>query len=440
MRKKNIKGTGQKLYKKAKNLIPGGTMLLSKRPEMFLPDLWPSYYSKAKKQYVWDLDNNKYLDMSIMAIGTNILGYANKHVDNAVIKNIRKSNMSTFNCPEEVKLAEKLLELDNWAQMVRFAKTGGEANAIAIRIARASSGKSKVAICGYHGWHDWYLSLNHTKDNELENHLLPNLSISGVPSELKNTNYSFLYNDFNSFKKLIDKHDIGTVKMEVERSNPPKDNFLERIRETCTKKGIVLIFDECTSGFRQTSSGLYKKYNVIPDMVIYGKALGNGYPITAILGKKEDESAQKTFISSTFWTERSGVTAALETLKIMKSEKSWEIITEIGKKFQKGLKDCAKNNKISLSINGIPALTSFNINSKSKQLYKTLITKKLLDKNILASNLFYPCIYHKNSDLKRFFDCLDDVFSKIYFFENGRDNIENYLNSPIAHDSFKRLN
>ena len=147
--------TGQNLYKKAKKLIPGGTMLLSKRPEMFLPEKWPSYYSKASGCNVWDLDDNKFLDMTIMGIGTNSLGYANNEVDSVVRKVIDMGNMSTLNCPEEVKLAEKLIEINPWADMVRFARSGGEANSIAIRIARVASGRDKIAICGYHGWHDW---------------------------------------------------------------------------------------------------------------------------------------------------------------------------------------------------------------------------------------------------------------------------------------------
>lgn len=151
MTKKNL--TGQNLYKKAKTLIPGGTMLLSKRPEMFLPENWPAYYSKAKGCTVWDLDHRKYTDM-IMGIGPSALGYANKEVDQAVSEAILDGNMSTFNCPEEVYLAERLVALHQWADMVRFARTGGEANAIAIRIARAASQKDNIAVCGYHGWQD----------------------------------------------------------------------------------------------------------------------------------------------------------------------------------------------------------------------------------------------------------------------------------------------
>ncbi|SVC21393.1 uncharacterized protein METZ01_LOCUS274247, partial [marine metagenome] len=184
---------GKLLWKRAKKIIPGGNMLLSKRSEMFLPEKWPSYYSKSKGCKVWDLDGREYTDMSIMGVGTNILGYCNEEVDRSVIEAVNRGNMSTFNCPEEVYLSENLVELHPWADMVRLARTGGEANAMAIRIARAASGKDKVAICGYHGWHDWYLSANLTGNNNLGNHLLPGLEPKGVPKELKGTVFPFNY-------------------------------------------------------------------------------------------------------------------------------------------------------------------------------------------------------------------------------------------------------
>ena len=330
-------GKGQELYQKAKTLIPGGTMLLSKRPEMFLPDQWPSYFSKAKGCKVWDLDGNELTDMCIMGIGTNTLGYGNDEVDNAVMETVKKGNMSTLSCPEEVFLAEKLIEINPWADMVRFARSGGEANSIAIRIARAASGKDQVAICGYHGWHDWYLSANHNGGNDLSNHLIPGLSPLGVPKNLKNTVFPFHYNNYEELESIVEKNEIGVIKMEVLRNFGPENNFLHKVRELANKKNIVLIFDECTSGFRETFGGIYKKFDVEPDMVMYGKTIGNGYALTAVVGRRSVmEAAQTTFISSTFWTERIGPTAALATLKVMERVRSWEIITDIGKSVQHG--------------------------------------------------------------------------------------------------------
>ena len=320
-------GKGQKLYKRAKKIIPGGNMLLSKRPEMFLPDFWPSYYSKSKGCNVWDLDNNKFIDLSIMGIGTNILGYGNDKVDAAVLETVNNGNMSTLNCPEEVHLAERLVEINPWADMVRFARSGGEANAIAVRIARAASSKDNVAICGYHGWHDWYLAANISTKDGLNDHLLSGLEPNGVPKNLKGTIFPFHYNDIEGLKKIVENNNIGTIKMEVVRNKEPENNFLDEVRELVTRNNIVLIFDECTSGFRETFGGIHQKYEIEPDIAMYGKALGNGYGITAIVGKREImQSAQNSFISSTFWSSLIGPSAALKTLEIMNELKSWEVI------------------------------------------------------------------------------------------------------------------
>ena len=434
-------GKGQELYKKAKKIIPGGTMLLSKRPEMFLPELWPSYFSKAKGCYVWDLDGNKFIDMTIMGIGTNTLGYGNDEVDKAVFEAIKKGNMSTLNCAEEVYLAEKLIEINPWADMVRFARSGGEANAIAIRIARAASGKDNVAICGYHGWHDWYLSANHNHGDELSGHLLPGLNAKGVPKNLKNSVYPFNYNNFKQLLSIVENNDIGVIKMEVVRNFGPEDNFLHKVRELATRKDIILIFDECTSGFRETFGGIYQKYGVEPDMAMYGKTLGNGYALTAVVGKKSVmEAAQSTFISSTFWTERIGPTAALATLKEMERLKSWEVITEKGRKMQEGWQNLANLHHLEITLSGIPALSTYSFNSKDAISYKTLVAQEMLKKGILASTNFYASTEHTEHEFEIYFNALDEVFTKISKCESGEVHIENLLEGPICHSGFKRLN
>tara|TARA_B110000008_G_scaffold263597_1_gene287128 strand:- start:18825 stop:20132 length:1308 start_codon:yes stop_codon:yes gene_type:complete len=432
---------GQNLYKKAKKLIPGGTMLLSKRPEMFLPDHWPSYFSKAKGCKVWDLDGKELLDMSIMGIGTNALGYGNEEVDAAVIETVKKGNMSTLNCPEEVFLAEKLIKINPWADMVRFARSGGEANSIAIRIARAASGKDNVAICGYHGWHDWYLSANHNGGDDLKAHLIPGLSPKGVPSNLKNSVFPFHYNNYEELVDIVEKNDIGVIKMEVMRNFGPEDNFLEKVRDLATQKNIVLIFDECSSGFRETYGGIFKKFNVIPDMAMFGKTIGNGYALTAVVGKKSVmQAAQSTFISSTFWTERIGPSAALATLKIMEREKSWETITSTGKKMQKGWKDLANLYKLDITVLGIPAMTTYSFNSQNGVKYKTFITQEMLKKGYLASTNFYASTAHKDEHLKSYFEALDIVYSTIAKCESEVLNINDLLDGPVCHSGFKRLN
>ena len=433
-------GTGQKLWKRAKEIIPGGNMLLSKRAEMFLPDQWPAYFKKAEGCLVWDLDDNKYVDMCIMGIGTNTLGYGHPEVDAAVMQTMSSGNMSTLNCPEEVYLAEKLVEMHPWSDMVRFARSGGEANAIAIRIARAASGRDKVAICGYHGWHDWYLSANLGDDKSLDGHLLPGLEPNGVPRNLKDTVFPFKYNNYSELEALVDKHDIGVIKMEVVRNMGPEDNFLQKVRKLSNDRDIVLIFDECTSGFRETFGGIHKKYGVDPDIAMFGKAMGNGYGITATIGRREVmEAAQSTFISSTFWTERIGPTAAIKTLEVMERIKSWDIITKTGMRIRERYQSLANHHGLSIQQWGIPSITGFTFNSRDSLAYKTLVTQEMLNKGYLVGNSIYVSTEHTPEIIDSYFDALSPVFELIKECEDGQD-VMSLLKGPICHSGFRRLN
>jgi glutamate-1-semialdehyde 2,1-aminomutase len=437
----SVMGSGQKLWKRAKEVIPGGSMLLSKRAEMFAPDQWPAYFSRAKGCEVWDLDGKRLVDMSIMGIGTNILGYGHPEVDAAVRKTIDDGNMSTLNCPEEVYLAERLVAMHPWAQMARFARSGGEANAIAIRIARAASGKDKVAFCGYHGWHDWYLSANLGDEKNLAGHLLPGLEPKGVPQNLRGSVLPFNYNDFKGLEALVREHDVGVIKMEVVRNTGPTDDFLHKVRKLATDRGIVLIFDECTSGFRQTFGGLHKHYGVEPDMAMFGKAMGNGYAITATIGRREVmEAAQSTFISSTFWTERIGPTAALATLDVMERTKSWEYITAMGGKITERWKALAAKHGLPITTSGLPALTGFAFQSSQALAYKTLITQEMLKRGYLAATSVYVSTEHTDQVVDRYFENLDAVFAVIKECESGKKDVASLLQGPVCHAGFKRLN
>lgn len=432
--------TGQKLWRRAKRVIPGGNMLLSKRAEMFAPDQWPAYFASAKGCRVWDLDQRELVDMSIMGIGTNILGYGHPEVDEAVKQTVAAGNMSTLNCPEEVLLAERLVELHPWADMVRFARSGGEANAIAIRIARAATGKDVVAICGYHGWHDWYLASNLQNNSGLEEHLLPGLEPNGVPRGLIGTVQPFSFNRLDQLEHIAATNDLAAVKMEVQRSIPPDSGFLEGVRELCTRRGIVLIFDECTSGFRETFGGLHLKYGVDPDMAMFGKALGNGYAITATIGKGSVmEAAQNTFISSTFWTERIGPSAALKTLEVMKREQSWDLITSIGLDLRARWQLLADRYGLKLRHSGLPSLASFSFDSPKALEYKTLISQEMLKKGYLAGTSTYTCLAHTPDVLDSYVAALDSVFALISDCEAGR-SVDDLLDGPVCHAGFKRLN
>ena len=331
-------GKGQELYKRAKALIPGGTQLLSKRPEMFAPDVWPAYYERAKGTRVWDLDGYEYIDMSIMGIGANILGYADDDVDNAVINAIKNGNSSSLNCSEEVELAEILTELHPWAQMVRYARGGGEAMVIAVRIARAFTGRDIALFSGYHGWQDWYLAANLGENDALDGQLMPGLEPRGVPRGLKGTILPFYFQDIQNLSKTIKgkEKQIAAIVVEPARGEEVSFDALKQLKDFAGEIGAVLIFDEITTGFRMCSGGIHLKYGINPDMAVFAKSMANGYAMAAIIGaERVMQAAQTTFISSTNWTERIGPTAAIATIKKYIRENVADHIIKIGNAVQK---------------------------------------------------------------------------------------------------------
>ena len=262
-------GKGQELYKEAKTIIPGGSQLLSKRPEMFLPNHWPAYYQKASGIEIVTLDGIKMKDFSYMGIGSCILGYKDEDVNRDVHISVDRGNMSTLNCPSEVELTKLLIDLHPWSEMARYTRASGEACNMAVRIGRSASRKEKIAFCGYHGWHDWYLASNWNNGDDLKEHLLSGLSAVGVPKGLKDTAFPFNYNKIEELIEIIKNHDIGCIIMEPQRSEPPKDNFLHKVRELCNKHNIILIFDEVSAAFRINTGGLHLVHGVNPDMAIF---------------------------------------------------------------------------------------------------------------------------------------------------------------------------
>ena len=270
---------------------------------MFLPDGWINYYESAKGCEIVDIDGNKFIDMITMGIGSCILGYADEDVNKAVKDAIDKANMTSLNCPEEVELARLLIDMHPWASMVRFVRTGGEAMSVAVRIVRAFSKKDCVLFCGYHGWHDWYISANLSSNKTLDGHLLPGLEANGIPRKLIETSIPFNFNNAEEFLSLVKKHDgeIGAVVLESIRNDAPEKKFVETIRKITKEQGIVFIVDEITSGFRLNVGGAHLLYNIEPDIAVFAKAISNGYPVGAIIGRRDImQAAQTSFISSTY--------------------------------------------------------------------------------------------------------------------------------------------
>ena len=414
-------------------------MLLSKRAEMYLPQGWPAYFDRTQGCSIWDLDGREFTDVSLMGVGTNILGYSHPEVDQAVLETVRKGNLSTLNAPEEVYLAEKLIELHPWADMVRYARSGGEVCAIAVRIARAATGKDKVAFCGYHGWHDWYLAANLGETDSLDGHLLPGLDPNGVPRALAGTSIPFQFNDLEQITAIMEADDqTGTIYMEVQRSDPPAPGFLEGVRALATKHNAVLIFDECTSGFRRAMGGMHLHYNVEPDLATFGKTLGNGYAITAVIGRAAVmEAAQTSFISSTFWTERIGPTAALATLDVMEKENATSRVHEIGTKVQRAWEKLGADAGLTVSTGGLPALANFTIVGLDPLAVKTYVTARMLDFGYLAGNSLYASIVHTDEVLDAYYEALAVVFAELAAMDDTQ--LAAALPFGTAQSGFRRL-
>ena len=433
-------GKGQLLYKKAKKIIPGGTQLLSKRPEMFLPDYWPAYYSKAKGCKIWDLDGNEYIDVSFMGIGANTLGYANDEVDAAAKAAIDNGGMSTLNAPEEVAVAEKLLELHPWAGGVRFAKAGGEAMALASRIARAYTKKDIILFCGYHGWHDWYLAANLANKNALDDLHIPGLEPLGVPSGLAGTNLPFHYNNIGEFNALMEKHRgrIAAVVMEPIRNDYPEDGFLQKIRAATEAEGIVLVFGEVSAGFRRCAGGSHRVLGVNPDIAVFAKGMTNGYPLTAIIGRRNVmDAAQGTFISSTFYTERVAFAATLKSIEVYERERVWEKQSEYGRLVQDGWKAKAEAAGLNIDIGGILPMSHFAIIGDERPLvYKTFVTQEMLKRGYLASNAFYTSFAHSPEIIEEYLENIGEVFMEI----SRTEKVEDKLLGGVCQSGFGRLN
>ena len=434
--------SSREMWNKAIQIIPGGNGLLSKRPERYAPDIWPTYFNKAVGVNIEDIDGNSFVDMAQMGIGSAILGYSNKELNEAVNQAVSNGVNTTLNAPEEVLLAEKLLELNSFAGGVKFARGGGEAMSIAIRIARAASGREKVAFSGYHGWTDWYIAANLNQGDELSEHLIPGLRPLGVPKGLVKTSLPFKYNDVEDFKNLVKTHpDIGVICIEGARYDFPTQEFLNEIMDYAKKNNIVLVSDEITSGWRMTDGGVYKITNFKPDIVVYAKGLGGGHPISAVVGKREVmDYAQDTFISSTMWTENIGFVAALKTIEILTREKGWEKLIRIGTQIGDGWSELAKKHNLKLKVTDFKPLITFKLcYGDLNNRIQTLFTQEMLKKGYLAASSVYVSMAHSKKIVDRYLESVDDVFYTLSSAINS-GLVDTKLETAPRSDAFTRLN
>ncbi len=437
----------QATYARAKQLIPGGTQLLSKRPEMFAPGLWPAYAREAHGCEVIDLDGRRFIDMTTSGIGSCLLGYADPDVTAAVQRRIALGSMSTLNAAEEVELAELLIELHPWAEQVRYARSGGESMAVAVRIARAATGRDKIAFCGYHGWCDWYLAANVNPagaTDSLQGHLLPGLAPAGVPRGLAGTALPFTYNRLQELEQLVTRHggELAAVVMEPTRSTDPEPGFLEGVRELCNRCGATLIFDEISAGWRMHLGGAHLKYGVMPDMAVFAKALGNGHPMAAIIGRRRVmDAAQTSFISSTYWTEAVGPAAALATIRKLRDIDIAAHTSRIGGLMRDGWQSLGQRWGVPVKITGHAALLHLSFDHEQAAALGTLVTARMLPRGFLTGSGFYPSYAHKEQHLTQYFAALEPVFAELADAIRLGD-VQQRLQSigvPVRHAGFARL-
>jgi len=396
------------MWKRANEIIPGGNHLFSKTPDRYCPGQWPPYYSYAKGIEVMDHYGKMYKDFSVMGAGNSTLGYGDPDVDMAVHNAISCGNVSTLNCVEELDLAEKILEMNPLMDMVRFGRSGNDACQIALRITREYSGKQKFAVCGYHGWE------------------------VGHPPQMDPNCTPFPYGDIGEAYNVI-RDDIGAVIMEVVRTQPLDVEFVGAVRDITYDMDIPLIFDEVASGFRYNLGGIHQAMHIYPDVVTYGKAMGNGYAISAVLGDENVmKAALNTFISSMQWSERLGNVAGIATLNKMELVDSPKIITSNGRAAKEMWKYAAKHAGLDIKVSGMDALATFEFVDDTDRVLITTFTQEMLKEGYLAGGQFYPSICHTGEEIQMYGDIVMSVFEEIAM---GEVMLEGEPSRP----GFKRL-
>ena len=434
--------TGHKLYEHAVDVIPSGVQLLSKKPEMYAPGQWPAYFAEARGCEAVDLDGNVYKDFSNVAVGASMLGYADPDVTDAVVRRVQLGSISSLNPPEEVELTDLLCEIHPWAAMARFTRAGGEAMATAVRIARARTKRDAVAICGYHGWSDWYIAANLGDHDALDGHLLPGLNPAGVPRPLRGTTLPFRYNQLDQLEAIVSAHgeNLAAVIMEPTRGDDPDPGFLEGVREICTRNGTVLVFDEITIGWKLLVGGSHMRYGVIPDIAVFAKTISNGHPMGAIIGTAETmDAARDSFISSSYWTESVGPVAALATIRKMQRVNLPAHLFKVGTQISEGWAKVAERHHVPVTIGGHPEVSSLAFDHPEAAALTTLMTVRMLDRGYLAGcGYMFLTLAHEPRHVDDYLRALDEVFAELGE-AIAKGDIEKRIGGPVKQTHFARL-
>ena len=413
--------------------------MLSRHPRLHAFGVSPIYAERAEGCRFWDVDGNEFIDM-VGGTGVIFLGYCHPEVDAAAIAQIHKGIAYAINSPRELELAALLREAVPCAEMVRYAKGGGDADAIAVRIARAYTGRDKVLFCGYHGWCDWYIAANLSSEDSLSAHLLPGVPASGVPKALTGTAIPFAYNDVNDLKRKLESNrgEVAAVVMEAARFAQPNPGYLETVRELCTAHGAVLIFDEIVTGFRYSLGGAQQYFGVTPDMATFGKAIGNGYPIAAVVGKKDVMRAvESSFVSSSYWSEPASMAAAIAIQKILRRDKVIARVWDLGKRYQEGIRKIARDFGLPLAAKGLPPVFSAGLDVPNPAPFQTLFTQEMAKRGVHAMSGVYIMAAHTPEIIDEVLRRYGEV-APILKQAVQRGSAEGLLEVPVAKPLFRR--
>ncbi|MFA7419359.1 MAG: aminotransferase class III-fold pyridoxal phosphate-dependent enzyme [Melioribacteraceae bacterium] len=388
------------LYNRAVGLIPSVTQTLAKGPTQWVNGVAPKYLVKGKGSHVWDVDGNEYIDY-MMGVGPLSLGYAYPKIDEAIRKQLEDGITFSMMHPLEVEVAELIREIIPNAEAVRYSKTGADATSAAVRLARAYTGKDKILCCGYHGWHDWYISVTARKN--------------GIPESVQANSFTFNYNDINSLKNSIDENTAAVI-LEPVVFNEPKDNFLHKVAELCKEKNVILIFDEMWTGFRMALGGAQEYFGIKADLATYSKAVANGMPISILAGKKEimQLADEDIFFYTTFGGEALSLAATKATIEELKEKNVPKFLDEQGAKLKNGYNSIAQ--KLGLDFTKAigynwRSMATFDEKAGDPLIQKSLMQQEMIKRGVLWQGFFNMSYSHSNEDVEYTLKALEESLS-----------------------------
>ncbi len=416
------------LYKKAVDLIPCVTQTLAKGPTQFIKGIAPKYLTKGKGSHVWDVDGNEYLDFN-MGIGPLSLGYAYDKVDNAIKKQLEDGITFSLMHPLEVEIAELIKEVVPNAESIRYSKTGADITSAAVRVARAFTGREKVLCCGYHGWHDWYISV--TDRNK------------GIPGTIKDLTFTFNYNDIQSVITSIDS-ETACVILEPFVFEAPKDNFLQKLRDVCTENGTLLIFDEMWTGFRIALGGAQEYFGINADLACFSKAVANGMPIAILTGRKDVMQLfeKEVFFFTTFGGEALSLAAAKATIEEIRDKNVPAYLAKQGKKLKEGYNKIVNELGIDYSKcigYGCRSIITFDA-AKSGQNpleMKSLVQQEMIKRGILWGGFHNMSFSHSDEDVEYTLKAYQDVLPILKEAVDKRD-VRGFLKGDPVEPVFRK--